>query len=158
MRSAEIRPGEDAVIVGLGGVGMSALQGAVHAGARRIFLGSTPSSGNVTGQWTSGPPTSTTHLKTALAAIADLTGGAMAQKVIVTVGEVNGADLEKWMLLTAKAGTCVVTAVGSMLDAQVTLNLAMVTLLQKRLQGSIFGGANPYHDIPSLLSLTGRAS
>jgi S-(hydroxymethyl)glutathione dehydrogenase/alcohol dehydrogenase len=47
----------------------------------------------------------------------------------------------------------VVTAIGSMLDTQVTLNLAMLTLMQKNLQGTIFGGGNPHHDIPQLLSM-----
>jgi len=36
-RSGDIRPGEDVAIVGIGGVGMAALQGAVIAGARHIF-------------------------------------------------------------------------------------------------------------------------
>jgi S-(hydroxymethyl)glutathione dehydrogenase / alcohol dehydrogenase len=36
-RAAAVRPGEDVVVAGLGGVGMSALQGAVNAGARRVF-------------------------------------------------------------------------------------------------------------------------
>ena len=38
VRTADIRPGQDVAIVGVGGVGMSALQGAVNAGARHIFV------------------------------------------------------------------------------------------------------------------------
>ena len=34
VRTADIRPGQDVAVVGVGGVGMSALQGAVSAGAR----------------------------------------------------------------------------------------------------------------------------
>ena len=45
------------------------------------------------------------------------------------------------------------TAIGSMLENQVTLNLAMLTLMQKNLQGTIFGGGNPHYDIPQLLSM-----
>lgn len=37
VRSGDIRPGEDVAIIGVGGVGMGALQGAVNAGARNIF-------------------------------------------------------------------------------------------------------------------------
>jgi S-(hydroxymethyl)glutathione dehydrogenase/alcohol dehydrogenase len=77
----------------------------------------------------------------------------MAKKVIVTVGELLGEDVEKYMTITAKSGTCVLTAIGSLLDTQVTLNLAMLTLMQKNLQGTIFGGGNPYYDIPQLLSM-----
>ena len=36
-RMAEVKPGESVVIMGVGGVGMSALQGAVASGARQIF-------------------------------------------------------------------------------------------------------------------------
>jgi S-(hydroxymethyl)glutathione dehydrogenase/alcohol dehydrogenase len=56
-------------------------------------------------------------------------------------------------MITAKGGTCVATAIGSLLDTQVTLNLAMLTLMQKNLQGTIFGGGNPHFDIPQLLSM-----
>lgn len=34
-----------------------------------------------------------------------------------------------------------------------TLNLGGLTLLQKNLQGSIFGGGNPQFDIPEVLTL-----
>src|ERR1700748_1434001 len=37
VRTANVRPGEDVAIVGVGGVGMAALQGAVNAGARYVF-------------------------------------------------------------------------------------------------------------------------
>ena len=79
--------------------------------------------------------------------------GLMAKKVIVTVGELHGADVDNYVNLTSKGGTCVLTAIGSMLDTQVTLNLALLTLMQKNLQGTIFGGGNPHHDIPQLLSM-----
>ncbi len=77
----------------------------------------------------------------------------MAHKVIVTVGELKGEDIDNYMMITAKGGTCVATAIGSLLDTQVTLNLAMLTLMQKNLQGTIFGGGNPHYDIPQLLSM-----
>jgi S-(hydroxymethyl)glutathione dehydrogenase/alcohol dehydrogenase len=77
----------------------------------------------------------------------------MARKVIVTVGRSNGADLDKYMSVTSKGGTCVMTAMGSVVETDATLNLSLLTLMQKRLQGSIFGGGNPQHDIPLLLSM-----
>ena len=40
-----------------------------------------------------------------------------------------------------------------MAETRVTLNLAMLTLMQKNLQGTIFGGGNPHYDIPQLLSM-----
>ncbi len=92
-------------------------------------------------------------LGSAAAAIAEATSGLMCHKVIVTVGRCEGRDVEAWMGLTAKGGTCVVTAMGSVMATDVTLNLAGLTLLQKNLQGSLFGGGNPQRDIPEILEL-----
>ena len=85
--------------------------------------------------------------------IAEVTAGGMAKKMIVTVGELHGEDVDNYLNITSKGGTCVLTAMGSLLDNQVTLNLAMLTLMQKNLQGTIFGGGNPHYDIPQLLSM-----
>ena len=65
----------------------------------------------------------------------------------------HGKDVDTWMGITAKAGTCVLTGMGSMMDSEVTLNLAMLTLLQKNLQGSDLPVAPTLLDIPQLLSM-----
>lgn len=152
VRTADVRPGDDVAIVGLGGVGMAALQGAVSAGARYVFAVEPV-------EWkrdqalkfgaTHGYP----DINAALMGIAEVTYGLMAQKVIITVGKLDGADVDSYLTITAKGGTCVLTAIGSLVDTQVTLNLAMLTLLQKNIQGTIFGGGNPHYDIPKLLSM-----
>lgn len=150
--TAQIKPGEDVAIVGVGGVGMSALQGAVVSGARHIFV-IEPVEWKRDAALKFGATHVYPDIETALMGIAEVTAGFMAKKVIVTVGEVHGADVDNYMNITSKSGTCVMTAIGSMLDTNVTLNLAMLTLMQKNLQGTIFGGGNPYYDIPQLLSM-----
>jgi S-(hydroxymethyl)glutathione dehydrogenase / alcohol dehydrogenase len=151
-RTAAIRPGEDVAIVGVGGVGMSALQGAVNAGARYVFV-IEPIEWKRDQALKFGATHVYPDIGAALMGIAEVTAGLMAHKVIVTVGKVNGEDVESWMLITAKGGTCVLTGIGSLVDTKVTLNLAMLTLMQKNLQGTIFGGGNPQYDIPQLLSM-----
>jgi S-(hydroxymethyl)glutathione dehydrogenase/alcohol dehydrogenase len=42
---------------------------------------------------------------------------------------------------------------GDMMATDVTMSLFELAMLQKRLQGSIFGSANPRSDIPKLLGL-----
>ncbi|CAN5690654.1 hypothetical protein BH11ACT6_BH11ACT6_50540 [soil metagenome] len=69
------------------------------------------------------------------------------------MGRADGREVESWPQLTAKGGTCVMTAMGNVLDTEVTLNIAGLTLMRKNLQGSIFGGGNPQFDIPELLTL-----
>ena len=151
-RTAAIRPGEDVAVVGVGGVGMSALQGAVNAGARYVFA-IEPIEWKRDQALKFGATHVFPDIAAALMGMAELTAGLMAHKVIVTVGEVKGEDVDSWMALTAKGGTCVLTAIGSLLDTQVTLNLSMLTLMQKNLQGTIFGGGNPQYDIPQLLAM-----
>lgn len=152
VRAGDIRPGDDVAVVGVGGVGMSALQGAVNAGARNIFV-IEPVEWKRDAALKFGGTHAYPDLESAFAGIAEVTQGLMAKKVIVTVGELHGNDVDNYVNLTSKGGTCVLTAIGSMLDTQVTLNLAMLTLLQKNLQGTIFGGGNPHFDIPQLLSM-----
>jgi S-(hydroxymethyl)glutathione dehydrogenase / alcohol dehydrogenase len=151
-RAAEVRPGDDVVIVGIGGVGMAALVGAVTCGARNIFAVD-PVEWKRHQALKFGATHAYPDIDTALAAIAQLTAGRMSRKVIVTVGRSNGADLEKYMSATSKGGTCVMTAMGGVLDTDAQLNLSMLALMQKRLQGTIFGGGNPQEDIPRLLSM-----
>lgn len=152
VRTADVRPGDDVAIVGLGGVGMAALQGAVSAGARYVFAVEPV-------EWKRDQALKfgATHvypdINAALMGIAEVTYGLMAQKVIITVGKLDGADVDSYLTITAKGGTCVLTAIGSLVDTQVALNLAMLTLLQKNIQGTIFGGGNPHYDIPKLLSM-----
>lgn len=152
VRTADVRPGDDVAIVGLGGVGMAALQGAVSAGARYVFAVEP-----VELKRDQALKFGATHvypdINAALMGIAEVTYGLMAQKVIITVGKLDGADVDSYLTITAKGGTCVLTAIGSLVDTQVTLNLAMLTLLQKNIQGTIFGGGNPHYDIPKLLSM-----
>lgn len=152
VRTADVRPGDDVAIVGLGGVGMAALQGAVSAGARYVFAVE-----SVEWKRDQALKFGATHvypdINAALMGIAEVTYGLMAQKVIITVGKLDGADVDSYLTITAKGGTCVLTAIGSLVDTQVTLNLAMLTLLQKNIQGTIFGGGNPHYDIPKLLSM-----
>ncbi|KUH80742.1 MULTISPECIES: NDMA-dependent alcohol dehydrogenase [unclassified Mycobacterium] len=152
VRSGDVRPGEDVAIVGVGGVGMGALQGAVTAGARRIFA-IDPVEWKRDQALKFGATHAYPDWESAMAGIGEVTWGLMAHKVIVTVGELHGKDVDNYLNLTAKGGTCVVTAIGSLLDTEVNLNLAMLTLMQKRLQGTIFGGGNPHFDIPQLLSM-----
>ncbi len=77
----------------------------------------------------------------------------MAEVTIITVGEIHGDMIAPALGLTAKGGQVVVTGMGAATDTQVTLSLFELTLLQKRLQGAIFGGVGPRSQIPKLLDL-----
>jgi S-(hydroxymethyl)glutathione dehydrogenase / alcohol dehydrogenase len=152
VRSAAVAPGDDVAIIGIGGVGVAALQGALIAGARRVFAVD-PFEWKREQALKFGATEAFPDVASAAAAIADATVGKMCRKVIVTVGRTEGSDVEGWVGLTAKGGTCVLTAMGNVMATDVTLNLSMFSLMQKNLQGSLFGGGNPQYDIPEILEL-----
>jgi NDMA-dependent alcohol dehydrogenase len=150
--AADTRAGDTVVIVGIGGVGANAVQGARLAGAKNIVavdpvefkreqaqqLGATHTADNV---------------DEAFGLVEQLTEGQFADKAIITVGVPRGDIIAPVMSLVSKNGRVVLTAVAPMLDTQVTLNMFELTLFQKQLVGSIFGSANPRADIPKLLDL-----
>lgn len=152
VRTANVRAGEDVAIIGVGGVGMSALQGAVNSGARSIFV-IEPVAWKRDQALKFGATHTYPDIPSAFAEIPTVTAGAMARKVIVTVGDLDTREVDNYLNLTSKGGTCVLTAMGNMMENQATITLGMLSMLQKNLQGTIYGSSNPYRDIPRLLSM-----
>jgi NDMA-dependent alcohol dehydrogenase len=149
---AEVKPGETVVVVGIGGVGINAVQGARMAGARTIVavdpvefkqkaaldLGATHAAGS---------------MEDALPLVTDLTRGQMADAVILTPGVMYGDLMKAALALTGKGGTCVVTAVAPQAQTECSINLFELAMWQKEVRGVIFGAGNPRFDIPNLLAL-----
>ena len=57
------------------------------------------------------------------------------------------------MSLISKGGRMVITAVGSMMGTDATMNLFEPTIFQKEVRGALFGGGSPRVDIPRLLAM-----
>ncbi|WP_040834344.1 NDMA-dependent alcohol dehydrogenase [Nocardia brevicatena] len=149
---ANIMPGETAAIVGIGGVGMSALQGAVLSGAQNV-VAIDPNPWKLEQAKKFGATHTYAGMAEAIAPLMEVTEGRMAEKVILTMGEMHGDYIEEGLILTAKAGTLVVTSMGRMDAFDVKMNNFLLSMLQKTVKGCIFGGGNARRDIPRLLSL-----
>jgi Zn-dependent alcohol dehydrogenase len=149
---AEVQPGDTVAIIGVGGIGMSALQGAVLSGAKHVIA-----IDPVDFKREQAVKFGATHvyesMAAAIAPMIDLTYGLMADKTIIAVGEMRGEYIEEALTLTAKTGTCVVTGMGSMIDVDVKLNLFLFAMLQKTLKGNIFGGGSSHVETPRLVGL-----
>ena len=148
--SADVRPGETVVVMGCGGIGQNAIQGAKMAGARYI-VAVDPVAFKRDFAKTMGATHTFASMAEAMEPVSEITWGAMADKVIISVGRIRGEYVEEALQMTKKGGTSVVTGMGSLTETDVQLNLFMLTMMQKRLQGAIFGSANPRYDIPNLL-------
>lgn len=149
---AEVKPGETVIIVGVGGIGMSALQGAVISGAKQV-IAIDPNEWKREQAIKFGATHVYPTMAEAIVPVIDVTHGLMADKVIIAVGDMKGEYVEEALILTAKTGTCVVTGMGSMMDADVKLNLFLFTMLQKTLKGNIFGGGSSHVETPRLTAL-----
>ncbi|MCA0145699.1 NDMA-dependent alcohol dehydrogenase [Blastococcus sp. LR1] len=149
---ADVRPGENVVVMGAGGVGMNAVQGAAAAGAKRVMVIDPVASKR---EWAMdmGATHTFANMEEAAPAINELTWGRMAEKTIITVGDIQGEDIAAALSVTGKGGRAVVTGMGNYANVDVKLSLFELTLLQKDLQGAIFGGLAPRNAIPELLSL-----
>jgi NDMA-dependent alcohol dehydrogenase len=149
---AKVGPGDVVVVVGCGGVGINAVQGAAMAGARTVVavdpvpfkqemalkLGATHSFGS---------------MSEAITELRNLTQGVMADKVIMVPGVMYGELMAEAMALTSKGGTCVVTGVAPMMQTEASINLLDLAMMNKQIKGTIFGSGNPRFDIPHLLKL-----
>lgn len=149
---ADVKAGDSVAVIGIGGVGMSALQGAVASGARHVFaIDPVPWKREQALKF--GATHAYASIEEAIVPIMEITWGRMCQKTIITVGEMTGDLVDPSLTLTAKGGKCVVTAMGYMADMDVKLNSFLFSMLQKDLKGNIFGGCNARVDIPNLLDL-----
>ncbi|GAA4671660.1 NDMA-dependent alcohol dehydrogenase [Gordonia humi] len=145
------RPGDTVVIVGIGGVGINAVQGAKAAGARHVIA-----IDPVKFKRDMAEKLGATHvfesMEQALEPVGELTWGKLAHTVVLTIGEMKGEYIAPAAALTAKGGQVVVVGMGDFASMEVSLNLFELTLLQKRVQGAIFGGAGPRTQVPKLLN------
>ena len=148
----EVQPGETVVIIGVGGIGLSALQGAVISGAKHV-VAIDPVEFKRDQALKFGATHAYESTAAAVMPLMELTHGVMAEKTIIAVGEMKGEYIEEAMTLTAKTGTCVVTGMGAMTDIDVKLNLFLFTMLQKTLKGNIFGGGSSHIETPRLVGL-----
>ena len=149
---AEVRPGDNVAVIGCGGIGMNAIQGAAISGAKRV-IAIDPVEFKREKAMEFGATHAYSSIEEATAEIAQLTWGEMCDKVILTVSVMSGDLVEPALTMTSKGGTCVVTAVANMMDNDAKLNSFMFAMMNKELKGCLFGSGNPRFDIPMLLSM-----
>jgi NDMA-dependent alcohol dehydrogenase len=146
VNSAAVRPGDTVIIMGIGGIGINAVQGAAHAGASNVIAVDP-----VAFKREKAMELGATH---AFADIAEadefaksVTNGQGADSAIVTIGVVHGEHVGQAFSAIRKAGTVVVTGLGDLTEVGIPVSIGELTLFQKRIQGSLFGQSSPSSDI-----------
>ena len=152
VHSAEVAPGDTVVVMGVGGIGINAVQGAAHAGALHV-IAVDPVAMKREAALGFGATETFASIAEADAFAKSVTDGQGADSAIVSVGVVTGEHVAQAFAAIRKAGTVVVVGVGNQLEMGIPVSLAELTLTQKRIQGSLFGACNANADIPRQIEL-----
>ncbi|MBF6278428.1 MULTISPECIES: NDMA-dependent alcohol dehydrogenase [Nocardia] len=152
VRSGEVRVGDAVVVLGTGGIGMNAVQGARIAGAR-IIVAVDPIEFKRMKAVEFGATHAVASIDEAWNVVSELTRGQLADVCIVTTDIAEGSYIGPALGLVGKRGRVVVTAIGHPEDESLSGNLFELTMYEKQIRGALFGSSNPHHDITRLLEL-----
>ena len=152
VRRAGTQAGDTVVVVGIGGIGINAVQGARMVGAKRV-IAVDPVEFKREKAMEFGATHTFASMAEALPAVMEMTWGQMADRVVMTPGVLHGEMMEEGMNLTGKGGTLVVTAISPMSSNEASVNLFSLAMMHKEIKGTIFGSLNPRVDIPGLLDM-----
>ena len=154
VNTAQLKFGESILIVGLGGVGLSAILGAKAAGASNIIAADLNPQKRAIGKKLGAHYTIDSSKKNALQFLKDLSGGG----VDVALEFAGAISALEFAFHATKRGGTTVTAALPHPDAK--LEISPVTLVgqEKSLKGSYLGSCVPSRDIPAYIELykTGR--
>ncbi len=147
---ANVKSGDTVVVVGVGGIGANAIQGAKMAGATNVIaIDTNPDKQEKAEEF--GATHFYSSFDDALLNVMEMTRGIMADSCILTPGVTTGDLLEPAINIISKDGTVVVTGLAPMEQRQVQLDLFGLAMYNKEIKGSIFGSGSPRSEIPKLL-------
>ena len=149
---AKVKPGETVVVVGCGGVGSGAIQGARIAGAR-VIIAVDPVPFKLEKAKEIGATHTAPSLLDAQFMLPELTKGRNADVVILTPGVLKGELIGSACALGSKDARIVVTAIAPFDQTDVQLNLFNLAMYNQALLGTVFGSASPRVQVPNLLNL-----
>jgi Zn-dependent alcohol dehydrogenase len=147
-----MRVGDTVVVIGVGGIGTGAIQGARVGGAAQIVAVDPVEFKQKSALQFGATHTAATAVD-ALELVRELTYGVMADAVVVSPSLIAPEDVRDALKLTRKGGTCVLTGMTSQLTSSVKIDLQDFILMNKTLAGTVFGSCNPKADISRLARL-----
>jgi S-(hydroxymethyl)glutathione dehydrogenase/alcohol dehydrogenase len=150
--AADVQPGDYVAVVGIGGIGANAVQGARMAGARAIAA-IDPVEFKREKAMVFGATHTYSSIAEAMEKLDESTWGRGFDKVIMTMGVGDGDVLGEAFHLGGKRSKIVVTNIHPTSEQSIQVPGAFLTLFEKQLIGSLFGSGNIRKDIPRLMEL-----
>jgi S-(hydroxymethyl)glutathione dehydrogenase / alcohol dehydrogenase len=145
--AAKVRPGDAVLVIGLGGVGLSAVTGARLAGADRILAVDVTDSKEALAR-KAGATDFLVASPDLAKQVRTLTGGRGADQALECVG--SAATIRQAWTAVRRGGTCVVVGVGPR-DQKVTFNPLELFHFSRTLVSSVYGNSDARRDIEGLL-------
>jgi NDMA-dependent alcohol dehydrogenase len=152
VNSANVRAGDCVIVMGVGGVGMNAVQGARLQGALHV-VAVDPVEFKRDVACTLGATQAFADIEAAVRFVHSVTNGQGADAAIVCIGNTTGAHIAEAFEAVRKGGVVVATGVSDPAATGIPVSPTMMTLYQKQIKGSLYGEMNPVADIPRLLEL-----
>jgi len=148
-KTAGVRWGESVAVVGCGGVGLAAIQGARIAGASRIFA-TDPVEERRAAALLAGASDALNASESTRQVIAATDGGV---DVAIECAGKSQAMVDAFNMIRP-GGRAVVVGLASLADSFSIPPILLLT--EKSIKGSIYGSANPAVDFPKLVALAGQ--
>jgi alcohol dehydrogenase (nicotinoprotein) len=152
VNTAKVSPGQTVLVVGIGGIGINAVQGARLAGAKNI-IAIDPLENKREKAMELGATHSFASTADAMETLTNLTRGQMADAAILTPGLMTSEIVAGGFNAVGKGGTVVLTGLNKLMEQNIELPGTILTLFRKSIKGSLFGDCNPTTDIPKILGL-----
>jgi len=152
VRVARVAPGDVVIVMGVGGVGIHAVQGAAMSGAAHV-IAVDPVPFKRETALTSGATVAYADIEEATEFARGVTNGQGADAALVCIGFTTPEHVAQAFAAIRKGGAVVVTGLGDVSKVGIPIPLGELTLYEKRLLGGLYGSCVPTYDIPLLLDL-----
>jgi S-(hydroxymethyl)glutathione dehydrogenase/alcohol dehydrogenase len=152
VNTAEVRPGHTVIVMGIGGIGINAVQGAAAAGALNV-VAVDPVPFKQESARKLGATQAFSSIAEADEFAKSVTNGQGADAAIVTTGVIRGDHVAQAFASVRKAGIVVVTALGKAAEVGIPVSLLELAMYEKQIRGALFGSSNPTADIPAQIGL-----
>lgn len=149
VNTARVRPGETVAVLGCGGVGLAAIQGARLSGASRIVAVDRVASKLDMARDNGATEVVDASSVDAVAAVHELTGGG-ADHAVEVVG--SSATISTAYAMARRGGAVTIVGAGRFDDA-VSFPVLGLMVDAKRIQGSVYGATDPARDFPLMVAL-----
>jgi S-(hydroxymethyl)glutathione dehydrogenase/alcohol dehydrogenase len=151
LNTARVPEGASVLVTGLGGIGLSAVMGAVLAGAARILASDPVAERRAAARALGASDLLDPQVDDVVARVRDATGGVGADFAFETAG--RAALVQTGLAAIRDGGTCVCVGAPPVDEALEVRPAALFVVSERKLTGCVLGSCHSLREIPRLVAL-----